>query len=111
MRTVHHDQPLGRLRVVRREGPSHTTTPIVTDNDRLLLTKRADEAHDIGCQDVYPVMRDTRRFVTLVISPQVRNDDLEMFCQNWNLVTPGVPELGEAVKQDNEFPFSLGDIV
>src|SRR5207344_2049921 len=52
------------------------------------------------------------RFVCVIVATQVgSNDGVAMPGEEWYLVTPGVPELGKAVQEDNQWPAALSDVV
>src|SRR5262249_13118712 len=78
MRTVQHDQTFGGLRVVRGECPGHSSAPVMSDDDSLFFTERTNEAHDIRCEQIKPIIGDPGRLITLIIATHIRRHDLEV---------------------------------
>src|SRR5258706_11015353 len=102
MRAVHHHQPFSRLRVMQGKRPSYATTPIMSNDDCLFFPEGANQSHDISSKRVHSIIGDTHRLVAVVIPTEIRSDHAKMLGQRRNLMSPGVPKLGETVKQNCE---------
>src|SRR5258706_14512019 len=111
MRAVHHHQPFSRLRVMQGKRPSYAATPIMSNDDRLFFPEGANQSHDISSNRVHSIIGDAHRLATVVIPTEVRSDHAKMLGQHRDLMSPGIPKLREAVKQNDERPLPLRHIV
>jgi hypothetical protein len=62
----------------------------------------ADEPRHVVHQLADAVVFDARGLVAQVVAAQVGRDDVETLAERGELVTPRVPEFGEAVQQQDE---------
>src|SRR5204863_58170 len=90
VRTVEHDEPPRRLRVVHREGPRDGTPPVVSDDRRFPLAEGLDQPAHVGDQLGQRVGRDPLGLVALVVAAQVRRDDAKPWRERRDLVTPRI---------------------
>ena len=111
VRTVEHDEPPRRLRVVHREGPRDGTPPVVSDDRRFPLAEGLDQPAHVGDQLGQRVGRDPLGLVALVVAAQVRRDDAKTWRERRDLVTPRIPALRKAVQEDDERPVAVDGTV
>jgi len=79
----------------------------MTRQQRGLLAAFADEVPDIGGQQADVVGLDAVRLRRQVVAACVRSDDAEpRRRERCDLQPPAVPELGEAVQQDDQRPLT-----
>ena len=112
MGRVQDDEAVDDLRVVRRQGPRDGAAPVVTDHHRGLGTELADEAADVAGELVGGVGGVAVRPRRQVVAAQVGRDDAEArLHERCDLLPPAVPELREAVQQDDQWPVAGLDVV
>ena len=112
MGRVEDGQPVDDLGVVHRERPGGGPTPVVADHERGLGAALLDETADVGGQLVGAVGGDAVRLGRQVVPPQVGRDDAEARCrERRDLQPPAVPELREAVQQDDQRPVAGLDVM
>jgi hypothetical protein len=84
----------------------------VTDHHRGLVAELADEAADVVGRLVGRVGGEAVRLRRQVVAAQVGRDDAEARLHEWcDLPAPAVPELREAVQQDDQRPVAGLDVV
>ena len=84
----------------------------MTGQQGRLGTAFADEVADVGGQFVDVVGRDAVRLRRQVIAAHIRcNYPESRRRERFDLLPPPVPELGEAVQQDNQRPVTSLDVV
>ena len=112
MGRVEDGQPVDDLGVVHRERPGRGSAPVVADHERGLGAALLDETADVGGQLAGAVGGDAVRFGGQVVSPQVGRDDAEARCrERRDLQPPAVPELREAVQQNDQRPVAGFDVM
>ena len=83
------------------------SAPVVSGQQRGLGAAFVDQTADVGGQLADVVRRDAVRFRGQVIAAHIRYDDPEARRrQRLDLLPPAVPELGEAVQQDEQRPLT-----
>jgi hypothetical protein len=88
-----------RLRCLPREA----TTPVVTDEDRIVTVEGVKQAHDIGHQRGHSIGVDGRWDVALPVATQVRCDGvIAGGSERRQLVTPREPEFGESMQENDQ---------
>jgi hypothetical protein len=109
---VEDDQLVDRRRVAHRQVPGDAAAPVVSGDDRAPFAEVVDQAGDVVRQGFDHVAAHTRRLRRGVIAAHVRSDDaVAGRGQRRDLISPGVPELGEAVQQDDERAGAGFDVV
>ena len=112
MGRVEDGQPVDDLGMVHRERPGGGSTPVVADHERGLGAALLDEPADVGGQLVGAVGGDAVRLGRQVVAAQVGRDDAEARCrERRDLPPPAVPELREAVQQDDQRPVAGLDVM
>ena len=112
MRRVEDGQPVDDLGVVHRERPSGGAAPVVAHHQRGLGAALVDETVDVGRQLAGAVGADAVRLGGQVVAAQVGRDDAEAGCrERRDLPPPAVPELREAVQQNDQRPVAGLDVV
>ena len=112
MGRVEDGQPVHDLGVVHRGGPGDGSAPVVTHQQRGLGTAFVDEIADVGGQLVGVVGRDAVRPRRQVVAAHVGRDDAESRRrERLDLQPPAVPELGEAVQQNDQRPLAGLDVM
>ena len=112
MGRVEDGEPVDHLGVVHRNGPGDGSAPVVTDQERLLLTELSDEATDVVGEQVDAVVREVFRLRRQVVATRVGGDDPETRRrQRLDLSAPTEPELREAVQQNDQRPFAGLDVM
>jgi hypothetical protein len=76
----------------------------VTDQQGGLGAAFVDEVADVGGQLVDVVGGDAVRLRRQVVAPRIRGDDTDRRYERLDLQPPAVPELGEAVQQNDQWP-------
>src|SRR6266568_449840 len=110
MRRIHGDELAGHMWVVNSKGPGQDTAPIVSNDDGLLLSQPFNQSFNVSQQSGHIVT--FARLVAIIVPAQVRrHDGKTVLSQEGYLVAPGVPELGEAVQEDDQRAAALGDVV
>ena len=100
------------LGVVHRHGPGDGPAPVVTDQHRGLGAALVDEIADVGGELVGVVGRDLFRPRRQVVAAHVGCHDAESRRrERLDLPPPAVPELGEAVQQDDQRPVTRLDVM
>jgi hypothetical protein len=84
----------------------------VTDDHRGVGAELVDEAANVVGQLVGRVRREAVRLRRQVVAAQIGRDDAEArLHERGDLLPPAVPELREAVQQNNEWPVAGLDVV
>src|SRR3954467_327860 len=77
----------------------------MTDEVHRSAIKLCDERGYIRDEAIDPVVRDSNRSIGFVVAAQVRcNGSKSGVRQSSQLMTPRIPEFGEAMQQDDNFP-------
>ena len=112
MGRVEDDQTVHDLGVVHRRGPGGGSAPVVTDQQRGLGAAFADEIAHVGGQLVGGVSREAVGLRRQVVAAQVGRDHAETRRrERRDLQPPAVPELREAVQQDDQRPVAGLDVM
>jgi hypothetical protein len=116
MRRVDEREREQPLRVKEGRVPREGAAPVVPDDVRagflLALAKPCNEARKIVEERLDAVRSDARGLVREVVAAQVGRHGAEARSrERGDLVTPRVPELGEAVEEDDERSLTLFDPV
>lgn len=105
MGRVEDGQTVDDLWVVHRRGPGGGSAPVVTDQQRGLGAALADEIAHVGGQLVGGVCRAVVGLRRQVVAAQVGRDHAETGRrERRDLQPPSVPELREAMQQDDQRP-------
>ena len=103
MGRIEDGEPVDDLGMVHRERPGGGSAPVVADHQRGLGTALLDETADVIGQVGGAVGVDAVRLGRQVVPPQVGRDDPEARCrERRDLQSPAVPELREAVQQNDQ---------
>ena len=94
-----------------RVAPTDPAARVVADERRLLLPEVFDDGLDIADELVECVVLHPLGLIAQVEAALIDGHDLEMLGERRNLVAPGVPEIGNAVDEDDERTAPLGDVV
>ena len=106
------DEAVDDLGVVHRQGPRDRSAPVVADDHRGLGAELADETADVVGQLVGRVVGEAVRLRRQVVAAQVGRDDAEArLDERCDLLPPAVPELREAVQQEDQWPVAGLDVV
>src|SRR5258707_13497910 len=108
MGRVEDRQPLYAVGIPNRERPGQCASPVVPDHVRAPLAKRGDQPANVVGQRRQVVAG--LRLVREVVAAQIGCDDAETYREGGKLVAPRIPELWEAVEQQNEWTAAGGDI-
>ena len=112
MRRVQDGQAVDDLGVIHRQRPGDASAPVVPDHHRGLGTELADETADVVGQLVGGVVAEGAGLRRQVVAAKVRRDDAEArLDERFDLPPPAVPELREAVQQDDQRPVAGFDVV
>src|SRR4051794_25223782 len=112
MGRVEDGQPVDDLRVVHRKRPGNGSAPVVADHQRGLRAALLDETVNVGGELVGAVSRYAGRLRGQVVAAGVRRDDPKARRgERRDLSPPAVPELGEAVQQDDQRPVTSLDVM
>ncbi len=92
--------------------PRDRRAPIVADHNRRLLTKRIQYADGVRSVVPHGVALDYRWRIRPAIAPDIRRYSVVPgFRKRRKLVAPGVPQLGEAVQEEDKGTLArLGDV-
>jgi hypothetical protein len=94
-------QPAHGTGVQRRHGPAEQPTPVVADDDGVLLAECAHQRRHVGRQRREVVA--AGRLVAGAVAAQIGGDHVEAGVgQTGELRSPGPPELGETVQQEDQ---------
>ena len=88
-----------RLFVVESEPVGHPHADIMGYDGYLLVAQLLDQLVNIRCRRLGVVTM--QRLVRIPKSPQVRDDHLVAFRQDWDLSAPAIPELGPTMDEDH----------
>src|ERR1700692_4506127 len=106
MRRVHNNQALGHLRIANSKATGERSTPVMPNNDGLILPQASNQPFDVAQETRYIIA--FAWFICVVIAAQVRgNNGISMLGQKRNLVSPRIPELREAMQEQNQWPLPL----
>src|SRR5207237_1595300 len=111
VRQIQDDESSGLVRLEHGVGPGDGAAPIVADDDRLVFLEMLAHRIDVAYEFVHGVAGDAGGVIALVVAAQVDGGDLKVFGEGGDLVTPGIPEIGEAVEEDDERAGAGGDHV
>src|SRR3989440_1389043 len=107
---VHNNQALGHLGIANGKVPGQYTAPVMPNNDGLLMSQSFNQSFNVAQEIRYFVA--LAWFICVVIAAQVRgNNGISMLGQKRNLVSPRIPELREAMQEQNQWSLTLGYIV
>jgi hypothetical protein len=95
VRQVEHHQPVGLSVVSHGERPGDQAAPVVADQDGLVAFEVFEHRLDILDQFVQGIVLDSPGLVALVVAALVDGHGLEVLRQGGQLLTPGVPVVGE----------------
>ena len=99
---VEDRQPLDQFRVSHGQPPRDDAAPVVPDHARLLHAERSDDGCGVVGEPVDGIVRNPRWLVAGVVAALVEGDDVVSGVgERADLVPPAVPELGEAVEQQD----------
>ena len=91
------------LRVQQSAMPGYRRAPVVADDDGLLDAEGVQNADRIGGQVAHGVASTALRRIRAAVSAHVGRDGVEAGGgQRGKLLSPGIPELGEAVQEQDE---------
>src|SRR5450432_124623 len=110
MRSIQYNKAISHLGIFEGEGPCQYATPIVSYNDGFLFSQTFDQTYNIAqqCRDSIPLAW----LICVVVATQIgRNNSVTLFCQEEDLVPPGIPELGKTMEEHNQWSRALRDIV
>jgi hypothetical protein len=103
MGRVEDHQPLDALGVLHGQQPGQRATPVVAGDRGRAGTQGNDQVGHLLDQQPGSVVAHPGRLVGGVVAGQVGRDHPEAGVgEGWDLVAPGVPELGEAVQQHHQ---------
>src|SRR5947208_15425637 len=132
MRCIHYNQTLGHLRIASGKGPGEYSSPVMPNQNGLLLSSClsvARRASVVGKTDRcrLPVQSFDQSFnvfdkcryviacawfIRVIVPTQIRgNNGIAMLSQERNLVSPRIPELREAMQEHDQGTLTLGHIV
>ena len=102
---AHRRVSIETIRVQQHRVPRNNRAPVVTNQDRRLLSHGVDQSDDVSGQMMDVVVFDRARLVRFSIAAHVGGDDVIAGSrERRDLVTPGIPGLREAVDEDDERP-------
>src|SRR6266700_3271063 len=102
MRQIENDQLLCHSGKVHRELPRNCTTPIMPYNDRLLFAQMTNDRRDVSNELPHIVVFAALRLIAQIVSPLINGNRLKLLRQRRHLVSPRIPEVGEAVNHDDQ---------
>lgn len=99
---VEDDQLLDELRSVLSERPGDGTAPVVADDDGLLAAQVLDDGDDVADEELHLIVFAAFGFVAEVVATLIDGDAVEVAGEGGHLAAPGVPEVREAVDEEDE---------
>jgi len=101
---VEEDELLNVLGVLAGKGRRNDASPVVRDDKRLLAAaaKLEDDLAHILIERLGGVALDVLRLVRVVVAAHVERDDVVLRVERGDLGVPHVPELGEAVDEQEQ---------